>query len=277
MPWRISMPFRRILQLIGLASAGIGIFAFLVVTYPQWDLGMRISEGIKTVGTWWSLLPDWGIGPVRLGHGILAGIGVVLFVFFFYQFPSPEDKSAGKMERAQAELRQGQAELRQEQRELSRKVLDALSPAQAEPVSFSKTEFVNAPIGEVWQFLTETNCGPTCRELLPDVEVTKKGKGVINWQGKGTVADEEIFVEGSTRLTAPTGFTVSCESGALKGFEASFLLTRAGNRTEVEQQAEFDVNSIPSEFSPLAQKLSVLVPHILKGDLNRIREHLERS
>ncbi len=283
MPWTS----KRVFTLIGVAASSIAVLTFLNQAYPEWNLGGRISGVVDRVGRLWLLLPEVYVGPVGLGHIVLAIVGIFLFLFLFYRPRTKGEKRGDIFQWKQRTFRREVRESLGELRELTGTVLERLGQQPADvlraeamppkPLAFSAAQFVNAPISRVWLALTETNCGPTCRELLSEVNVTKREEGVINWQGKGRILDRDIFAEGSTTLSAPSRLDIICHSGALKGFKGAFTLREAGKKTEVKEDAEFDLNSVPSEFSPMVPGLSALVGYVISRDLARIRERVESS
>ncbi len=268
MPVRISIFVRRLGFLLSSGAAVVGVVAFLEQWYPDLNLVASLVEGIEQLGEWWGLLPSAGIGSLRIGHFILVMLGLALFFIFFY-----EPKEA-LVEVGETTLDVEKAQLRE--LKALRKALREQATAWSEPVRrFREADYVNAPLGVVWEALSEAPCGPACQELLDQVEVTGRREDMVLWEGKARVAAEEIPVAGATRLSPPGGLEVRCTGGALKGFRASYALLEEEDRTQVEETAEFDAHQVPPEFLRLVPQIAALVDHAVDRDLERLRERLE--
>lgn len=278
----------RFWALIGIASSTIGLVYFLDQAYPQWLVSERISQGVERVGMLWGLLPDAPlIGPFQLGHIVIGLIAVVLVLLIFFRPSSKEEKEIKEFRQEQEEFREEQnrfraevTQFRQEQRQSSKELGDLMLKIASQTsasMSFADAEIVNAPISDVWSLLEETNCGPTCQELLARVDVTTSQGDLVAWEGTGQVSGRDISVKGETRLEAPNRLTVTCNSGALRGFNSDFTLHEDGGATKVKVRAEFVPSLIPAEFSAITGELSTRVPEILAGNLAKLRQELETT
>lgn len=272
MPWTL----RKLGTVLGVVAASLLILTFLetqrlvpTVLRDAWALtGLAYADATNLLIR---LNADYPVPlpPFRgLGDFVLLGVGVGLFLLLFY-------RPLSEAEREVQRIRVGLLD-----RVLGQTGLGSRTPAEASPpppVQFSDSEFINAPRGAVWEFLSQTSCGPTCQELLDSVAVTLKKGRVIMWEGRGQVAGNKIYAEGTTKLAPPGKLEVTCQGGALKGFKGTFTLKEAEGGTQVKETAEFDPASVPSEFSLVVPKLSVLVPYILEGDLDRVRVDVEEA